>query len=150
MQRLSEQGLEFIKGWEKFRAKPYNDGTGTITVGYGHAMTKEEQDNIKQVTEEEALKLLAIDVEEAEEAVRELIEVDLSQNQFDSLVSFTFNVGGGALEGSTLRKLLNKGFYGTVADQMQRWVNADGKKLQGLVRRRRAEGVLFDTTDQVS
>ena len=143
MQTISEAGINFIKEFEKFRARPYKDGGDFWTIGYGHKMSDVEIQEIKEVTHEEALEILKLDLQEAEYAVNSLITVPLAQNQFDALVSFAFNVGGGAFEGSTLRKLLNKGFYGVVPEQLNRWVNSSGQRLNGLVRRRKAEGRIF-------
>ena len=67
----------------------------------------------------------------------------LTQYQFDALVSFVFNVGVGAFGGSTLLRRLNQGDYNAVPAELMRWVNSGGTPLPGLVRRRRAEGVLF-------
>jgi lysozyme len=94
-------------------------------------------------TAEEGDKLFAKELTIYEDAVERLIAVDLNQNQFDALVSFTYNCGVGALERSTLRKVLNQGKYNQVPAQLMKWVNAGGVKYAGLVRRRAAEGALF-------
>ena len=73
----------------------------------------------------------------AADAVNDAVEVPLNQDQFDALVSFVFNVGAGAFEGSTLLRLLNEGRYRDVPKQLDRWVKADGRTLEGLVRRRK-------------
>jgi lysozyme len=78
-----------------------------------------------------------------EDAVERLIDVELNQNMFDALTSFTYNCGVGALENSTLRRVLNQGKYEQVPAQLMRWVHAGGKEWAGLVRRRKAEGALF-------
>ncbi len=72
-----------------------------------------------------------------------LVTVDLDQDQFDALVSFTFNLGAGNLQSSTLLKLLNQGEYTQAADQFLRWNKAGGRVLPGLTRRREAERALF-------
>lgn len=95
-------------------------------------------------TTEEGDKMFAKELAIYEDAVERLISVDLNQNQFDGLVSFTYNCGVGALEKSTLRCVLNQGKYEQVPAQLMRWVNAgDNKNVRGLVRRRKAEGALF-------
>jgi lysozyme len=94
---------------------------------------------------EQGDKLFAKELAIYEDAVERLIAVDLNQNQFDAMVSFTYNCGVGALQTSTLRKLLNQGKYEQVPAQLMRWVNAGGKKYKGLERRRAAEGALFMT-----
>lgn len=95
------------------------------------------------VTKEEGDRLFHKELAVYEDAVDRLITVPLNQNQFDALVSYTFNCGIGALQSSTLRKLLNQGKYEQVPAQLLRWVHAGGKKYNGLVRRRQAEGALF-------
>jgi GH24 family phage-related lysozyme (muramidase) len=72
-----------------------------------------------------------------------LHEVPLNQQQFDALISFTFNCGEGALTASTLRKRLNRREYAGVPSELNKWVMSGGKKLEGLIRRRKAEGALF-------
>ena len=73
-----------------------------------------------------------------------MVEVPLEQNQFDALISWTFNLGTGALSSSTLLKVLNDENYGGVPEQIKRWNMAGGKVLDGLVRRREAEALLFE------
>ena len=75
--------------------------------------------------------------------VLRLVNVPLSQNQFDSLVSWTFNLGAGNLQSSTLLKVLNQRKYDEVPEQIKRWNKANGKVLEGLTRRREAEALLF-------
>lgn len=84
------------------------------------------------------------DLESFEAAVNRLVEVDLNQSQFDALVSWTFNLGWGALSSSTLLKVLNEDNFAGVPEQIKRWNRAGGKVLDGLVRRREAEALLFD------
>ena len=91
--------------------------------------------------------LLLEDVEVFEKAVNELVEVPLEQNQFDSLISWTFNLGPTNLKNSTLLKVLNNKNYDEVPTQIKRWNKAGGKVLQGLVRRREAEALLFQGKD---
>lgn len=88
--------------------------------------------------------LLKQDVKEAENDVQNQVKAQLTQNQFDALVSWTYNLGGRNLSQSTMLKLLNKGDYDSVPCQMMRWVYAAGKKLNGLVNRRKAEAQLFN------
>ena len=87
--------------------------------------------------------LLIKDVLLAEQAVCRLINVPLTNGQFDALVSFTFNLGSGALQRSTLRRKVNREEHEEVPDQFMRWVWAGGRKLKGLVKRRQAEGILY-------
>ena len=79
----------------------------------------------------------------AERAVLRLISVPLTQGQFDALVSFTFNLGAGALQRSTLRRTVNREEHADVPAELMKWVWAGGRKLKGLVKRRKAEGLLY-------
>jgi len=96
------------------------------------------------ITKEGAEELLREDVKRFEGYVDRLVKVPLTQGQFDALVSFTYNLGPGALEKSTLLDQLNRGDYDSAAEQFGRWVKAGGKTLAGLVRRRAAERALFE------
>lgn len=125
--------IEFLKKWERFEPTPYcDDGTGKPTVGYGHVMTEE-------ITPAEADTLLRRDVAKAAWAVFNLVAVKLTQNQFDVLISFVFNIGAGAFEESTLRRLLNDRKYDAVPHELARWHYERGVSVLGLVRRRAAE-----------
>lgn len=137
---LSAQGLELIKGFEGLRLNAYQDSAGVWTIGYGHTGGVRPGDRITQA---EAEAYLRQDTGWAQQAVRDLVRVPLSQGQFDALTSFTFNLGRGALEGSTLLRKLNAGDYAGAQAEFGRWVHAGGEVLQGLVRRRAAEGDLF-------
>lgn len=95
------------------------------------------------VTEEEGERMFAKELAIYEDAVERLITVPLNQNQFDALCSFAFNCGVGALQTSTLRRLLNQGKYAQVPAQLARWKYAGGVEYAGLVTRRAAEGSLF-------
>ncbi|MBN8542806.1 MAG: lysozyme [Alphaproteobacteria bacterium] len=111
------------------------------------SMTLLEQSQAqKEVTVNEAfyrIDALRKDLRVAEQAVMRLIHVPLTQNQFDALVSFTFNLGSGALQRSTLRRKINRGEHEAAAREFSKWVFAGGKRLSGLVRRRQAEGKLY-------
>jgi lysozyme len=95
------------------------------------------------VDEDEALDLLRKDVAVAERAVLRLINVPLTQGQFDALVSFTFNLGSGALQRSTLRRKVNREEHDDVPAEFMKWVWAGGRKLKGLVKRRKAEVAFY-------
>ena len=90
-----------------------------------------------------AEELLRQDAQIAERAVLRLINVPLIDSQFDALVSFTYNLGCGALQRSTLRRKINREEHAEVPEQFMRWVWAGGRKLKGLVRRRAAESDLY-------
>ena len=97
-----------------------------------------------KISQHQAEELLMKDLEEFEEYVEDLIDVKLDQHQFDALVAWTYNLGPTNLKTSTLRKVLNKGAYDDVPEQMKRWNKAGGQVLKGLVRRRDAEALLFE------
>src|SRR5580765_8560569 len=106
---ISNEGLDFIASEEGFRANVYNDFAGLPTIGYGHALKPGE--SFGTLSEADAKTLLRIDVAVAEAHVNRLVRVALTQDQFDALCSFVFNLGGAALAGSTLLRLLNQGEY---------------------------------------
>lgn len=144
--KLSAKGLQFIQDQEGTRYQPYQDVAGRWTVGVGHLMS--EEDLLKwapgsTLTEGEVLQLLSSDVEQAENAVNRLVTVPLSQSQFDALVDFAYNLGGGALERSTLLEDLNEGRYNAAAAQIPLWDHAGGRVVKDLEERRLAEQKLF-------
>ena len=136
----SENGIELIKEFEGRRLVAYQDSVGVWTIGYGH--TKDVWED-RLIIKKTADRLLAEDLAEFEKYVDNLVEVPLTQNQFDALVAWTFNLGPTNLSESTLLKKLNAGDYDSVPDEMRRWNKAGGKVLDGLVRRREAEAQLF-------
>lgn len=140
--RVSEEGLALIQRFEGFSATTYRDAAGLPTIGYGHLIRIGEKFP-EPLTQEAATQLLRRDVRAAETAVHGLIRVQLAQAQFDALVSFTFNLGSGTLERSTLRRVLNREEYTDVPAQLLRYVWAGGRKLRGLMLRRAAEAALF-------
>ena len=98
------------------------------------------------ITQEQAEQMLLDELVEYENYINELVSVDLSQNQFDALVSWVYNLGPSNLRSSTLLKVLNSGDYNGVSAQIMRWNKAGGKVLEGLTRRREAEARLFSGT----
>jgi lysozyme len=154
--QMSQHGLELLEQWEGFELEVYNDSAGLPTIGVGHLLTKSELSSgkisIKGVavaygnglTNQQVTDLLSQDVKPAEQSVNNGVKVSLNQNQFDALVSFTFNVGGGAFSSSTLLKVLNQGQYDQVPDQLRRWTKSGGRTVQGLVNRRENEIKLWN------
>ena len=141
---LSQQGLQLIAGFEGFSATVYQDVAGYDTIGYGHKLaTGEQQKFANGITPEAALVLLRSDARVAENSVRSLVTAPLNQNEYDALVSFTYNVGGGKLKSSTLLKKLNAKDYDGAAAEFGKWVFAGGKRTKGLVERRKKERILF-------
>ena len=140
---ISADGIVLIKQFEGFSATPYLCPAGWWTIGYGHVLTLSERATYASIGEDWAERWLAMDVAVAENAVRQMISVPLRQHQFDALVSFTYNLGSGALQRSTLRRVINRGEKSAVPNQWMRWVWGGGRKLPGLVQRRAAELVFY-------
>jgi len=157
MRKASDACISLIQHFEGLRLAAYWDAAGGVwTIGYGH--TGKDVHKGQTITREEACVLLAQDIHEAQTIVRQTCaDVDLTQGQFDALVSFVFNVGAGRqnvkpgfaylLNGkpSTLLTRLLAGDVTGAADEFLKWVHAGGRRLPGLVRRRQAERELFLT-----
>ena len=138
------KGIELIKSFEGLYLKTYKCPAGIDTIGYGHTGIDVKPDMV--ITKEQAEDLLKKDLVFSEKQVSRLVTSDISQNQFDALVSFTFNLGSGALKKSTLLKKVNiNPSDETIANEFSKWVLAGGKRLDGLVRRRKAEADLYFT-----
>ncbi len=137
---ISKRGIAFIKRWENLRLTAYKDTGGVYTIGWGST------GNIPPgltITVEQAESLLRSDIFWAEHSLRKLVSVPLSQNEYDALVSFIFNIGGQQFAESTLRRMLNDLYYDKAADQLLRWHFDNGKPIKGLMNRRRDERLLF-------
>lgn len=139
--KSSPELLKFVESWEGERLSPYKDAGGHFTIGVGHLMADGE--SMSPITEEEALAILASDLNFAEKAVNSLVKVPLRQNQFDALVDFVFNCGANAFRGSKLLIYLNAGNYSAAADSMLNWNHIGNVVSAGLTRRRAAERILF-------
>jgi GH24 family phage-related lysozyme (muramidase) len=142
MRHITQEGLDLIKHHEGYSSQIYICPAGYPTIGYGHLILSHE-DFSNGITKKQAEDILRQDVQIAERAVLRLITVPLTDNQFNALVSFTFNLGGGALQRSTLRRVINRGDHAGVPQQFMRWVWANGQKLRGLIRRRGDEAILY-------
>jgi GH24 family phage-related lysozyme (muramidase) len=168
--KTSEKGLDMIKKAEAWMPNVYPDQAGLPTIGYGHLITREElglpavkketpetlkawndaakKHHAKPLTMDEGVALLQKDVERFELGVQKMVKVALNQNQFDALIDFTFNLGLGALQQSTLLKRLNGGDY-KIQNEFLKWNKARNPKtgqleaLDGLTRRRQREADLF-------
>lgn len=143
--KTSPAGIALIKEHEGYREKPYICSAGKLTVGFGHVVQIGEY--FSKVTPAQAEQILRDDLAEAEAAVNLLVKTRLTQNEFDALVSFTFNLGAGRLKKSTLLSLINKSMKFAAAQEFDKWVFAGGKKLRGLMKRREAEKQLFLTKE---
>tara|TARA_A100001011_G_scaffold22928_1_gene22927 strand:- start:676 stop:1107 length:432 start_codon:yes stop_codon:yes gene_type:complete len=134
------EGLALIKKFEGCELEAYQCSAGVWTIGYGHTKGVAPGDSVSQ---EEAEQMLVDELHEYESYINEYVTVALSQNQFDALVSWVYNLGPANLKASTMLKVLNSGEYEDVPAQMKRWNKAGGKVLEGLIRRREAEACLY-------
>ena len=139
---VSSKGIDLIKSFEGYSSTSYICLAGYTTIGFGHVI-KSNENFTAVLSEDDAEALLKADLIVAESAVCRLIKVPLSDNQYAALVSFTFNLGGGALQRSTLRSRLNREEYGSVPSELQKWFFCGGIKSKGLIRRRAAEAALW-------
>jgi lysozyme len=136
---MTKLGLEFIKHFEGCRLKAYRDVVGIWTIGYG------DTQNVRPgmvITQAEADERLERRVAEFEAAVKKLVKIDLNDNQLDALTSFAYNVGPNALRKSNLLRRLN-GLDVQLEDEFMKWSRAGGQILNGLLRRRKLEWMLF-------
>jgi len=142
---LSSNGLQFIQRHEGYSDKVYNDSAGYPTIGYGH-LIKAGENFSNGITQEQASQLLAQDTKTAVDNVNNKVTVGLTQSQFDAMVDFTYNLGGGALGQSTLLKSINSGTPVVIANFTD-WNHAGGKVVAGLTKRRTDEFNLFTKGD---
>jgi lysozyme len=146
--KTSQQGQDFIRSYEKFRATQYLDERDLPTIGYGHKIKPGE--SFSTLTEEQAEQLFASDLGWAEDEVNDAVKVDLSQNQIDACVSLCFNIGVGNFGGSTLVRLLNASQFDQAAEQFPRWDHEGAKESEGLLKRREAEKAIFADAQYVN
>jgi lysozyme len=142
---VSNKGVDLICEFEGKRLAAYDDGVGVWTIGFGtikypNGVRVKKGDTC---TLDQAKEYMRHDLIEFEHTVNSSVKVPLNQNQFDALVSLAYNIGSNAFKSSTLVKKLNTGDYQGAADQFNVWVNAGGKRMQGLVNRRDREKLLF-------
>ena len=137
---ISDKGIKLIKEFEGLELTSYLCPAKVWTIGYGHIKGVQEG---MEWTEEQAEEALKEEVVGYCRYVEEYVKVPLNQNQFDALVSWTYNLGPTSLKKSTMLKVLNKGNYDEVPEQIKRWNKARGQVLNGLVRRRDTEAELF-------
>ncbi len=137
-----QKGIDLIKHFESLQLKAYLCPAKVWTIGYGHTLGVKPSDKI---SEPQAERFLRADLIQVERDLQKIIRVPLTQEQFDALVSFTFNCGIRAVSTSTLIRKLNTRDYEGAANEFPRWVFANGKKLGGLERRRILERRLFES-----
>ena len=153
---FSDDGLDILKAIEQLRLGPYDDQTGDpisewvpgATIGYGHLIAHDEWDAYRSpITEAAAETLLRHDLDPFVQAVRLKVKTDLTQNEFDALVIFVFNIGVAGFSGSSVLKLLNNPLvhtnYDSLEDAWKAWNKSQGRVMQGLVNRRNAEWDIF-------
>ena len=144
--KVSQTGIDFVKSFEGLSLKCYDDSVGKSTIGYGHLIKSNERFD-SCIDEGEAEEILTRDLSFAEAAVNMLVLVPLAQNQFDALVSFTFNLGKNNLKRSTLLLKINCSDYKGAAEEFVRWnkgaVGGEYVPIPGLTRRRLAEKAMF-------
>lgn len=141
----SKIGLALIRSFESFSPTVYICPAGKRTIGYGHVI-RDPNLLYSRLSQEQAEALLIEDLSPVEIYLNAVLP-GLSQNQFDALASFCFNVGIGAFEKSTMFARLKAGDLSGAASQFGRWIHGGGRELPGLVRRRAAERDMFFTED---
>ena len=157
--RVSKEAIEGIKKDEGVRTKPYRCPALLWTVGVGHVIDPNhirvklderkniplppEWDRVLSMAEVDAI--LAADLAPVERGVLRLCPGGLTQGRFDALVSFSFNVGLGNLQRSTIRMKHNRGDFEGAAESFMAWTKAGGKELPGLVKRRKHERALYES-----
>lgn len=143
--KFSDAGCACLEKSEGKKSFKYKDSAGLWTIGIGHLI--KEGERFTTLTDKEIYDLLKSDVAVAEADVNRMVKVALTQNQFDALVCFVFNIGGGNFYKSTLLKLLNAGDYKGAANQFGKWNKARVKgelvEIAGLTARRERERALF-------
>lgn len=142
---LSDNGMKLLEHFEGLRLEAYLDSASIATIGFG-SIKYPNGNKVKlgdKITKDQAKEYKLHDLKEFESTVNTSVKVPLTQNQYDALVSLSYNIGSNAFKNSTLLKKLNSGDYKGAADQFLVWNKVNSKKVQGLVNRREAERNLF-------
>lgn len=142
---LSDNGMKLLEQFEGLRLESYLDSAGIATIGWG-SIKYPNGNKVKlgdKITKNQAKQYKLHDLKEFESTVNTSVKVPLTQNQYDALVSLSYNIGSGAFKNSTLLKKLNSGDYKGAAEQFLVWNKVNSKMVQGLVNRREAERNLF-------
>jgi lysozyme len=151
---INDRCIDLIKSFEGLSLKPYHgeaDRPDVFTIGYGtiqyppyYLRGKRVALTDSTISEEQAVGFLRYEVTQKSQAIDILLRDDLTPNQFGSLVSFAYNLGEGALKQSTLRLKINEDpLDSTIRDEFMRWVHSNGKVVEGLKRRRKAEADMY-------
>lgn len=141
--KLGDAGTALIQSFEKLDLCAYPDQGGVYTIGWGHTGPDVKPGDICTVAQADAW--FVEDTQTAVDAVNRTVTIPLSQNQFDALVAFTFNVGQGSEAHSTLLRLVNASNFAGAANEFPKWDHVNGVVSAGLTRRRAAEQALFLT-----
>jgi lysozyme len=139
--QVSQRCIALIKTSERFRARRYYCPAGVLSIAYGHSIRPHEE-FAEPMTEAEGLALMLRDLAPIEIYLTAVFP-GVTQNQFDALADFAYNLGLGALDGSTLRRLIKTGDLQGAADEFPKWKYSNKVVLPGLVTRRAAERALF-------
>ena len=141
---ISKEGFALIKHYEGCELKAYRCPANVLTIGYG--VTKGVTEDM-EITQQEANEMLAGELIEYTKYIDDMVDVSLNQNQFDALTAWVYNLGPTNLKESTMLKVLNEGKYDEVPEQIKRWNKANGVVLGGLVKRRAAEALMFESKE---
>lgn len=145
LNNLSDNGMKLLEQFEGLRLEAYLDSAGIATIGFG-TIKYPNGNKVKlgdKITKTQAKEYKLYDLKEFESTVNTSVKVPLTQNQYDTLVSLSYNIGSGAFKNSTLLKKLNASDYKGAAEQFLVWNKVNSKRVQGLVNRREAERKLF-------
>jgi len=145
--KTGPKGIKLLKAFEGWRSKAYRDSVGVWTIGYGHtsmAGSPKVTPNMT-ITKAQGEAILKKDLKKYEKAVNDYVRVQLTQEQFDALVSFCYNVGPGNFKKSSVLRYVNARRFEDVPSRLMIWNKAGGKVLRGLTRRRAAEGELWSS-----
>lgn len=147
--RVDQKGIDLITSFEGFRGRSYLCPANVPTVGFGttrYPNGSKVSLSDREITKEEAISFLQYDVKNFELAVDAMAVDTLTQNQFNALVSFAYNLGSNALKGSTLLRKVNLNIWdSSIRNEFMKWTHAGGEVLEGLVKRRKAESELYFT-----
>jgi len=141
---ISQEGLSLIKKFEGCELKAYRCPADVLTIGYG--ITKNVTEDM-EITQQEANEMLAGELIEYTEYINNMVKVALNQSQFDALTAWIYNLGPTNFKDSTLLRVLNEGRYNEVPQEIKRWNKANGQVLNGLIKRREAEALLFQSKE---
>ena len=141
----SGSGLALTENFEGCKLTSYQDSRGIWTLGWGH--TKDIGPDMN-CTQEQADEWLKEDTQSSVDAINRLVNIQLTQNEFDALVDFVYNLGAGSFASSTMLKLLNQGELGLAANEFSKWDHCGGQVVQGLLNRRIAEQQEFSNGNQ--